>query len=1044
MIRILKASAGSGKTWNLAQNYIRLMLEKGDPFAYRHILAVTFTNKATDEMKDRIIKELHKLSTDPLRSDYFKDFVPALFPDADSLSSASATLLCNILHDYSAFAVSTIDRFFQQTLRAFAREIGQFSSYAVELDKGSLIRESVERLLDSLTESDEYSRSLEWMTKKTLDQLEEGEGYKLDKTLKKIADRFNSEEFRLAVKKAGIDEDSLYAYDSLDALDSGCSRVGEEFRAEVMASVSKVQALFDEAGLKPEDTYSGFMRKNLDKYMNLGKDRPVPMVTDAFRKRALNVSDWFPKAKKHMEGMVTHGLMDAVGDFISLFDVEFKVYNTAMQLKKQVYGFAVANDLYENFKAILKEKNVMTLDQTNGILRDIIDGCDTPFVYEKIGVRYDHFLLDEFQDTSSVQWENFRPLLDNSASAGNDNLIVGDVKQSIYRWRQSEWELLDSQVQRDFPDKTTVKPLETNYRSAPEIVSFNNEYFTATAGYLDSLYEAGSKVIGNIYSDVRQDVFKKTKGMVEVVFTDKESFHEQILECIGRATEKGFRLGEIAVLVRFNREGAEIADFLIANGIPVVSDDSLKVASSLTVRRLVSLLAGIENPEDSMARHLASSLNVDVPSEWHSLVDLCEGLLRGLALSDPAVFESETLYVQSFMDILLEYTLSEGNSLRGFLKKWAEDKSNISSPASEDSVRIMTVHKSKGLDFPYVIFPSMAEVEFYSFDNRWSKPDVNGTALEGVADGVYDVCLSGRSSETLFENRYREELLMQYVDNINVMYVAMTRASHAMTMISPMPSGMEFDPDVEMPETPPVCSGFDQWTFNYMCRKYKELGFEVSQSEDPVLLTFRKGTLAEPSHDDSGVAEIMPSYFCSWPLNPPQDSQEEDVCVRGRLKFSADALDFFSDQGKTGVAASNRIKGVVLHDILSRVERPSDLAGAVKTSVLSGDLTEAEAEEVSALLSVRISEVASMGWFPEGKGCVLNETSLIDTDGNIYRPDRVVLGDGKVHIIDYKFGEQDSRYLRQVRRYADIWRRMGYEKVYSYLWYVQTGDIVQA
>lgn len=1031
MIDILKASAGSGKTWNLARYYIRLMLESKDPFSYRHILAVTFTNKATDEMKERILRELHILAKRPSESDYFGDFVPSLLPDAQALAEASETLLCNILHDYSAFAVSTIDRFFQQTLRAFAREIGHFSSYAVELDKNSLVKESVDRLLDSLTDNSEHSRSLEWMTRKTLAQLEDGEGYKLDFTLKRIADRFNSEEFRIAVEKAGIDESALYSEERLNKLDEGCDNICESFTAMVVKAAELVFSMFEIAGLDPADTSSSFMEKTMRKYLFFAKGTVVPVPTDAFRRKAADVTTWFPKAKKYMEGLVTHELETAVADFLNLFGLEYKVYNTALLLKRQVYGFAVANDLYANYKALLEEKNVLTIDQTNNLLKNIIDGSDTPFVYEKLGVRYDHFLLDEFQDTSMVQWENFRPLIDNSRSENCDNLIVGDVKQSIYRWRHSDWELLEHHVQDDFRGYTDVKALDTNFRSAEGIVEFNNIYFAEAAKYLDGRIGGGSEVISGIYSDVRQKSYKKEEGMVEIAFCSEDAFYPRILEAVKTAVEKGFRLGEITILVRLNKEGGDIARYLIDNGIPVVSDDSLKVSSALTVRRLVSLLAGIENPEDSMSRHLASSLGITVPDSWHSLLDLCEDLLRRLAESDRETFDAEALYVQSFMDIVLDHVSTEGNSLRAFLKKWADDKTNISSPKSDDSVRIMTVHKSKGLDFPYVIFPSMQAVEFYSFDNRWSRPDVDGTSLEEVADGVYDVCLSGKSEETLFDKRYREEMLMQYIDNINVMYVALTRASSAMSLISPMQKDGEV-------------TGFAGWTGNFMESSYVDMGFDKEELEGEGFV-YRKGALCPPRRKESPEADQIPTVFCSWPLNPDASGDPEtDVCERGRLKFSADAIDFFSKEGAAGTSASNRIRGVVLHDILSRVVLPEDLRKAVTQSVLEGDLTAEEGQEVYELLSTRIEEVRDRGWFPPQKDAVMNEVSLIDTDGSIYRPDRVICDGGRVIVVDYKFGEHDRRYLRQVRKYAEIWKRMGWSDVSAVLWYVQQGDIVQA
>ena len=1042
MIKILKASAGSGKTWNLARQYIRLLLEKRDAFSYRHILAVTFTNKATDEMKDRILVELHKLAKNPCKSDYYADFVPSVFPDAESLSEAAGSLLCNILHDYSAFSISTIDRFFQQTLKSFAREIGQFSSYSIELDKGSLVKESVDRLLDSLTDAKEHSRSLEWMTRKTMSQLEQGEGYKLDYTLKKIADRFNSEEFRVAVEESGIDERSLYSDDRLQMLEGACEKIMADYVAGVTAAAEYVFRCFDDAGINPEDTSRHFMSSNLKKYLALEAGSSVPAPTESFRRNAMDVSCWFAKAKKYLESHVTSELEDAVASFFGHFEVEYKVYNTAIMLRNQVYGFAVANDLYEGFKAILKEKNVLTIDQTNKILRNIIDGSDTPFIYEKLGVRYDHFLLDEFQDTSLVQWDNFRPLLENSVAGGNANLIVGDVKQSIYRWRQSDWDLLENQVAASFPDSTDVSSLDTNYRSCAEVVEFNNGYFAAAAEYLDRRFGKG-ETVGSIYSDVEQKVNRKGHGMVDVRFCSDEEYYENILAAVRGAVDKGYRLGEITVLVRLNKEGGNIAQFLIENGVPVVSDDSLRISSSLTVRRLVSLLAGIDNPEDSMAHHLADSLGVVVPSQWHSLVDLCEEVLRRLADADKASFDAETLYIQSFMDLLLDYVATEGNSLRGFLKRWAEDKSNISSPKSHDAVRIMTVHKSKGLDFPYVIFPSLDSVEFYSFTDRWSQPDVEGTGLENVADGVYDVCLSGKSVDTLFESRYKEEQLMQYVDNINILYVAYTRASHAMTIISRMPSGVELIDEGYLGD-PELFTGFAQWTFAYLASQGDKLGFRREADEEKGCVTFVKGELPVIEHKDERMADVMATSFCSWPLNPSADMDSEtDVCERGRLKFSADALDFFSQDGETGVEASNRIKGVVLHDILARVTVPADLDKSVRKAVLNGELTESQGQEAYALLSMRISEAAERGWFPTKDAVVYNESELIDTDGNIRRPDRVVISGEDVIVIDYKFGEPDPRYRSQVRRYVDIWRRMGYVRVSGMLWYVQTGEVVE-
>ena len=310
------------------------------------------------------------------------------------------------------------------------------------------------------------------------------------------------------------------------------------------------------------------MSNNLNKYLDLKEGSYVPVISESFRRNASDVGLWFPKAKKHLESQVTDGVQGAVASFISLFGTEYKIYNTALQLRKQIYGFAVANDLYGSFKSLLKEKNVLTIDGTNILLKQIIDGSDTPFIYEKLGVRYDHFLLDEFQDTSRVQWDNFRPLLQNSVAGGYDNLIVGDVKQSIYRWRQSEWDLLENRVEDEFSGATDVDSLDTNYRSCPEIVEFNNACFKEASAYLGRLYGDGGDVIEKIYSDVSQKVNKDVHGMVEITFRADGDVLQGVSDAVMNAVGGGFGYGDVAVLVRTNKEGGEIAEFLISSRLP--------------------------------------------------------------------------------------------------------------------------------------------------------------------------------------------------------------------------------------------------------------------------------------------------------------------------------------------------------------------------------------------------------------------------------------------------------------------------------------------
>ena len=1058
MLEIMKASAGSGKTYRLARKYISLLLQSKDRYAYRHILAVTFTNKATDEMKGRILKELHVLATSPQESDYHDHFVPAYFPSDSDLQKKAETVLSDMLHDYSAFAVSTIDRFFQQTLKAFSREIGQFASYQVELDKDSLVAESVDRILDSLTEED--SGLLSWLTDNVLEQIEQGGRYSMDANLLEMAKRLKSAQRQEVMEKSGVGADKEYPKEKLLEIREICRRIVSDFRTAVKDSARVALDIIEQAGVNPAESNRGFMKK-LYQYSELEDGDAIEALPETFTSKALDHEQWFAKTKAAKLKPLVYPFLEApLEDFCALFDKEFKVYNTAQILDGQLYGLGVAGELDKAFKELMKEKNVLCIDDSNTILRDIIDGSDAPFVYEKLGVRYEHFLLDEFQDTAGVQWSNFSPLLHESESKGGESLIVGDVKQSIYRWRGSDWKLLNDIVPDEF-EGHKEEVLDTNYRSLANVVNFNNLFFKSAAAILDRMngFEKDGPM-SVIYSDVRQMTGKKSsaKGSVSLTFCPKEDELKKVLEAVHEAQANGASLSEIAVLVRSNAIGEDVSMYLIDNDIPVITDDSLRVKSSITVRRLVSLMSFADNPQDTVNGYLAESLDIALPRECGSLVDMVEALFRELKTKDAdGLWKGEALHIQSFMDHVQEYVSMNGNSLRGFLKYWDGENPSICSPSSGESVRVMTIHKSKGLDFPYVIIPFAENINLYKAGSYWCVPELEGTPLDGVADGVYDVTLSKASEDTLFAEDYRKENFLQQVDNINTIYVAMTRAALGMHIIAKTPSAKCLKA-VEAGDTTQFAD-FSQmlyWFASASCggdvpgneellppftvaRTAAEDGAERFDAGEMVCFgEHRKHGNETATFDISGHDELP-----SIALNPQPGDSDEDVRERGRLKFTADALDFFSKDGETGVSASNRIKGVVLHDILAHVNVPEDLESAVRQAVQSGELTGAEADEAYRLLSERIAAAAGRGWFPSDADRILNEASLIDTDGQICRPDRVVIADGKVIIIDYKFGEHHRIYERQLKKYAGIWSRLGYEDVTSYLWYVHTDEVVK-
>lgn len=939
MIKVLKASAGSGKTFALTGTYLRMVLSDPDPSAFRHILAVTFTNKATSEMKARILKELHALSRDPSSSKYTRMMVPSLLSTEEELKERAKAVLVAILHDYSSFAVSTIDKFFQQTLRSFARELGQFVPYQIELDPKPLVYEAVDRVLDNVSESD--TDMLSWLGENVTDSLARGERPSIEKPLREMA-------FKL--KKFNIDRGE-FSRDDLSLIRKGCSEVVGRFAENLSAAAPEQYPLPDITGERIN----------------------WPSSARAF--------DALPPAAQE------------------LFRDMYPMYLTAWTILKQVWDLGIAGDFIKSFDEMLRERNIMCLEDSNALLRDIIDDCDAPFVYEKMGVRYEHFLLDEFQDTSTLQWDNFVPLLRESESWSRDSLVVGDVKQSIYRWRGSDWKLLSKGISASF-DNVSEESLDANWRSAAEIVRFNNDFFT---------YASSRLGLGDIYGDVSQKpMSSESGGMVKVDFVEGKTEGEMlsVLSSIADARAAGASWHDITVLVRGNKEGALVASRLIAEGIPVITDDSLDVRNSMLVRRLVSLLESVENPQDSIALYSSSSLGIGLPKTWHSLLDLAENLLGCMVERFPEAAEAEVLYLQTFMDCLRDWTTSYGNNLLGFLRYWKDGPAlSVSSPPDSDSVRIMTIHKSKGLEFKYVIFPFAENVGLFKGTLGWCRPSV---AVCPEADRHYPVELNGTLEHSYFADDLSREQDLQRVDALNIFYVALTRAVSCLHIIACKPSAVCVKAASKQQE------GFDfknlsQVLYFYCTKK----GFNFGSMPT---LQRTEGTGGSPAHN-------LRCRYDSFP-----------ICSGLALRREESEVD------------EPRREGTLLHDILSRVNVPSDLPQALGDALSSGEVSLREHDSYLEMLSSAVDSHPE--WFPSDRSGlrVNNEVSIFSPDGSIQRPDRVLLRpDGSVVVMDFKFGTvRNPGYVSQVRRYMDLYRSIGYRSVSGYVWYVRLGVSVEA
>ena len=930
MINIFKASAGSGKTHTLSKTYLDLLLKADSKTAYRNILAVTFTNKATEEMKERILRDL---------------------AEEGKTNPRAREILINLLHDYGSFSVSTIDKFFQQALRAFSRELGSSGNYQIELDKASLTKEAMDRVLDDLTEKDKDL--LGWFTKQLETALDNGESFHLESSLYEMAEEFGD-----------VNEKFTYDKKKLTELKARCKEIVDTFHKDVYENALCIDTTtWGKTAAKGLAQYAGAQTKYKDSV------------------KAANATT-LAKLAETAGCEAMYALMNPQGR-------RWKEYRTARMVEKVIFTLGLAEEFYSKLAIIEEEKGVISLDESTSLLRDIIDGSDAPFIYEKLGVRFNHFLLDEFQDTSVVQWENFKPLLANSVSEGYSNIIVGDVKQSIYRWRNSDWNLLDKEIEENFKGKVKVITLKENWRSTQSIVDFNNEFFTFAADNLG---------LSNIYADVKQEVKVEDsqEGCVTVDFCEDEL--EMIDGYIEQAVAAGAKMSDMAILLRTNGEGKKVAEYLLSKGYSVISDDSLDLKSSLIIRKIVSYLHSLCNNSDSLNTYLSESLEIDSEREYHSLLDLVDGVIKDLSETHPDEIKGQTLFIQSFMDDILEWTSIHGNDLRQYLKHWEESKIAISSPNDPNAIRITTVHKSKGLAFPIVIFPFAEKVGLFKEDTLWCHLDSDAEMGESF-NSIFPVVLGKSSGDSFFSESLKNEMEMQRIDNLNIFYVCLTRARKEMHIIAKNPPKSLIDG-----KSSP--NDLSQLLYLYCEQNGYTFGSPYRWNE-------------ASKKEDSEIEEFDAEYE-TYGMNP-------EACSR-RFVASSDAWDYFSEEG---IGQSKRLRGIEQHALLSRI-RTSDDAPEVLRSI------EPQTRE---LLLERIS--AHSEWFsPELK--TLNEVAIIDSFGNTNRPDRVLVDEeGRVTVIDFKFGEEDEKYSGQVRRYMRLFREMGYGEVSGYIWYVPIDKIIQ-
>ena len=581
MLNIYRASAGSGKTYRLTQDYIHLLFDPKKERAHRRILAVTFTNKATDEMKTRILKELHALSQGST-SDYREGLMAKFHLDEEAVNVRAKHILTNILHDYSSFSISTIDRFFQQVIRSFARDIGVHGGYNLELDNTTTLEQSVDNLFLDLSK-DENKQLLQWLTAYAEERIEQSENWNMRSNIMDLGKEIFKESYQ---HKAEDTNRKLHEREFLTNYRKSLREIKTTFETKVKQTATEGLNIMARNGLMHDD----FAYKTTSAFEKLAKGKLE--ISNRFIGFADDVTNCYTKSKPQdiksaIESAYNTGLGSCFRQIVELMSVDIVTYNSAVMVLKHINTLGILSDLAVQIKKLTDEQNTMLISDSNMLLNKIIDNSDTPFVYEKTGITIDNFMIDEFQDTSTLQWKNFHPLMSNSLAAGKFNLVVGDVKQSIYRWRNSDWKLLDEQILTDFrPEQIHEENLETNWRSDKNIIDFNNSFFHRAASLLQSklnenlqavlsIYpalEALTNKIEHAYANIHQQTSPKAgTGRVEVSFIERDENEDgwkaeslnRLPAMLEELQSRGYRPADICILVRKNDEEQKVIHRLL-------------------------------------------------------------------------------------------------------------------------------------------------------------------------------------------------------------------------------------------------------------------------------------------------------------------------------------------------------------------------------------------------------------------------------------------------------------------------------------------------
>ena len=1065
-LTVYKASAGSGKTFTLATEYIRLLVE--NPQSYRNILAVTFTNKATEEMKMRILSQLYGIWKELPESDnYLANIQEKTGLEPRIIRERAGMALNNLTHNYNYFRVETIDTFFQSVLRNMARELDLTTNLRIGLNDYQVEELAVDQLIEDLTTTDVM---LQWILKYIMENISDDKSWNVISQIKKFGQNIFKDYYKDVSTTLDQKMSEEGFFDNYTTHLRELRKAAEEHMKEIGESFFDT---LESEGLTVDDLSN--KQRGIASFFNKIRkgDFDPSIVNTTVANHLDNPEKWCAKNHPKREQIIQLAescLGNILRYAVDAREQQWKIFQSANLTLRHLNQLRLLSSIERKVRELNETENRFLLSDTQQLLHSLIDGSDSPFIFEKIGTQLEHVMIDEFQDTSTIQWQNFKVLLTETMSHENGtNLIVGDVKQSIYRWRSGDWRLLNGIEQQFNQMLMEIKSLSTNYRSTRLVITFNNIFFRHAAEIeyqaLGELNCAEREQLQKAYADVEQKVpdNRPDKGRISITLLPNDEYQQAVLQnvvdSVQELIDKGVEQKEIAILVRINNQIPLIAQYFLEHlpGVNVVSDEAFRLDASSAVCLMIQALQLLIHPDDILTKasivktwlctiqgrelndneYMIAGNNLDgyLPEAYIAHFDELSTLpLYELAERIYSIFELHRIegqgaYLCAFYDQLADFVNQNTTDIQSFLNEWNESlyKKTIQSDEA-NGIRLISIHKSKGLEFDHVIIPFCDWTLEKQTDNIiWCQPQEAPFSDLPIVPIDYS---QNKLIGTIYEQDYLHEHLQNTVDNLNLLYVAFTRAAKSLNVIGKRDAKNSRSALIEMC-LPLVAVDLPDAQLD---------GMENNQTA----IVFTLGEMASTAIPTDSTSINSPSK------NPfLQESQPISVSIRNydsKVDFrqSNRSRDFIMgddiDQQHRYIQA-----GSVLHEIFSTIQTEKDIPEALQRLQFEGILYDEEmtAERITTMLRKRLSDPRVASWF-SSRWTLFNECTILSVEnGEVkeHRPDRVMTDGNEWIVVDFKFGHPAPEYHQQVRGYMDLLSSMGHQNVKGYLWYVYSNKI---